>query len=734
MAEAARATKEDLPWHDVDTEYTRSVVGQDTNGSPNLRRVIERAKECERLYDEIEPILVDFSARKRFNQAHVRAFRSRSGLWEKHPDEWPGLAEVMLTCGSAMTVPSRAASFARATRAVLSDRAVALTRHWREEPWFYSAFSVVEDLGRSLLVIEEMESGERFTLYSPGTSTMLHDGTLRFLALLFTNGECYQVCGGALPLGGFSAADLRFFADAVEFDTLVRRLGADRAVGHAKKRTRPLQEVVARNPVEFMSLYAFSATPAMVFRGTRMEFAVGWAQTEAPVDVEACTAALEDDEQVPDTRLVTGAVEISFPDRLPPEAGAVIVAGNRVIVSAFTISRYTEIVRALSGLVSMPDEPTASCSMEMYLAAKSILEHPDPSSLHPSLESEKHEPEPEESGMDSGGLDTANRVMNRIVEAHNEGEEVDPQSIATELDVPVEMVHDLQESLSEVFGRLDQNMPVSDRFGLPPRAMQELTSQAIPKSDRYLRLREPGEVSPIPSELCETSWLYKAVRWLAETIATEGAVSLTAAGYLPTRFVRDAYERRDIPTAFDYEKVERNTDLAESIRPKKEMDWPQLGLVRSMAEHIGLIVVEGSKLRAAGSALLASPEDLYRSLLLAGLRSFDWGEFDGIVSTPIVSRANGFLLYAARKLSGPASDSKWVPSDELVEVFYRAFPNTRPPEREEPTYLWPVSNAVSYRFMRRFACSLGLFETDRADIKRLFRTARLFDTLFEFGG
>lgn len=704
------------------------------------REMIRRSRECERLFEKIEPVVWDYAERKHYNRDVFRAFDSRAELWEDYPDDWEPTVKAMLASGSVFTIPPRPAGFVRSAKSVLGDAEAGLARKWRSQPWSYLAFEVVKDSGESLLTVRRLDSDELIHLYSPAISSLFQEGFRRFIGLLWTNGLCYQMCGIPTPLLAFDDRDVCFFAESVEFGDLARRLSKKRAIdeadyGHGLSR---LSEIVLRNPIEFLGLISFSSTPSTTFRGEALEYAVGWSGDAPAVDPDAVIDALATDEDTPVAIASDEAVEIRLSQALFPDEYVVTLTHDHTILNAFSVDRYREVAHALRDLVSLPSAPLRACSFGLYVAAHKIIGKPDPAALYahaPAMDGDL-----DQGSDDVLDLDEADEVMRHIVQARNEGRQPDTAKLADELGIPTTVVEGLAAALQESLDRIDASFGEVDHLGLPPAAVHELTGGGIPAANGFLSLRDRNPKRPIPDDILATSPQFRLARYLLQTAADEGGIELTRAGYLKRRYLREIQDKRILPPRYSDETVARNPDLASYARPSREMDWLELAITRALTQEAGLILPEDGRLAPGPVAMLDEPEVLYRALLVTAMDTFDWGAFDRIGPTPIVAQTWGFLLYAARTLSGPSSDAAWVDTDVLIDTFYRAFPAAGPPD-QKLAFMWPLTSAVHIRFVARFAAFLGLFEhydsfeREGDDIVRdhRFRTAALFDAVFDYG-
>lgn len=124
---------------------------------------------------------------------------------------------------------------------------------------------------------------------------------------------------------------------------------------------------------------------------------------------------------------------------------------------------------------------------------------------------------------------------------------------------------------------------------------------ARPDGLRALRQEVANRLLNPPAPPADLDDAVAPLRWLLESC--RGGVSLTQAGYLPTRLVADALDR-----FFGHERLYGS--------PRSEVDVHPLGTLREMAQRLRLIARRHRTLRttAAGLKVLSDPMSMWRAV------------------------------------------------------------------------------------------------------------------------
>ncbi len=124
---------------------------------------------------------------------------------------------------------------------------------YTKHPWRYSFAEILEKKEDALFEMEDVMTGERYLLYSPGMqSTEAEQHPRLWFTLVAYNGKCWQTFGLIIPLKAFTVDDIFFFATEINPQIEDEDM---------------LMEEVERNPFPFFMLLSASNMPVVVSRG-----------------------------------------------------------------------------------------------------------------------------------------------------------------------------------------------------------------------------------------------------------------------------------------------------------------------------------------------------------------------------------------------------------------------------------------------------------------------------------
>jgi hypothetical protein len=157
-----------------------------------MKKYLPKENECNgtdaRLYDLIDYVY-EYADRKRLTRGAFKEYYELEDEWKRYPENWE---ETVLSMRAAVAVfgdRKKAAAFVRSFKNELTDAELSLVRKWRSHPWFYAAFTVVDDPGEHFVEAERIgdasstwpngEMPERFLIYSPRISNEYRHGRPR---------------------------------------------------------------------------------------------------------------------------------------------------------------------------------------------------------------------------------------------------------------------------------------------------------------------------------------------------------------------------------------------------------------------------------------------------------------------------------------------------------------------------------------------------------------------------
>lgn len=281
--------------------------------------------------------------------------------------------------------------------------------------------------------------------------------------------------------------------------------------------------------------------------------------------------------------------------------------------------------------------------------------------------------------------------------AHNPAREVtrELESLAAEREF--DSLEDAQ-AFADNFMQQRNQAPVDDFCGLSPDQMSELLYAPL---DSPHLVRFPDVLPGTPDAPAMT--LFNII---VEALGEDG-LKATAKGNLPRGVCMEAAE------ALRPEDVEGHTVLRIS-RPNREDDFPELAVVRRVAQYAGLIRKYKGRflMTRRGREVLdrCGPAGVYPMLLRAYATKFNWAWADGYPELPFIQHSFAFSLYLLSRFGGEDRSSSFY-----EDAFLRAFPalvsevEPRPYSSAEGQ----VRQCFTTRALVRFAWFMGLVTMPR---------------------
>ncbi|MDX9801999.1 MAG: hypothetical protein RBT69_11760 [Spirochaetia bacterium] len=737
--------------------------------------VISECKHSGALLDDILPYAFDYIRRKKMGQPLFSRFKKIMGKGEKYPDNWEDSVLGMLFTGILFGSINNTSAFIRAIKDELADNALSLVRQWKSIPWFYCAYTVVNEFGKDLLEISPVGSSPSFWppdepwdtlfLYSPSTAMNYRKGKKLFISLLWKGKEAFQTYGLIIPFSAINSNDIFFFSDVLS------RLDVPPAKAPLKginDNVSNISSLMGRDPLSYLQLFKWSEAPAV---NTKKE----------PMLVYASVICVSEDVKITDENQWRAAIEKSGDEIesmiFEKDAAALFLGSGspmydpavyvsfpdrRIFLSAMTSEGYKRGKDAVSAICVFPDLPHLSASINITTAAHDILEYDDK-----FLQLQKHfdgkkgvDSRQADSGIDENvpEIEELNAIMNRIVENHNDGIKESDSEIALSLGVKPGLVSSIRKKIDSMFDNTGLSgkssagdAEAADRAGLSPKAFHNLCRSGIPDIKGTFKMHsEEKFLSVILEEGFNFKKLFSDVPvmrfslWFLDKAIKSGSIPATRSGYVGTKIIEQALENRIIKSPFDlsveygFDTESNRQKLDEKFKPKKEIDWPDFLYMRELLEDLSLIKLSNQKFIAAEKAkdLLQVPASLYYYLLEGMFTCFEWAYSDYFTLFSFIQDYSGFLFYCIKTLSKSSRDG-WVSSRDLTSQFMAAVPDIKNQLLGEKTVydgdgLSFIANIVlESLFLNNFAGIFGLIEfRDKKPGDAFFRPSALFNLVF----
>jgi hypothetical protein len=278
-------------------------------------------------------------------------------------------------------------------------------------------------------------------------------------------------------------------------------------------------------------------------------------------------------------------------------------------------------------------------------------------------------------------------------------------------------MEDLNQKMGEFF-RAQNNSPRADFEDYSSLEMHKILHFTF-DTDSPIRFNSLGsdEYAQIP--------ILRQVKRLAEIIAQNGQIKLTAAGYLPIKIVQELYP------------LGAPDEMIENVISKlgKEVDCTPVHLARLLAEASGITKKRKGvlSLTAAGRKIIADDSKLFDSILKSFCQKFNWHYFDNYSddeqSGTIGQLGFGFSLILLSKY-GKIERSERYYADKYFKAFPMMLDTVHPTYGTAQDYCF---NCYCLRTFERFLYHFGLIEIKKG--KRILqeetyiKKTSLFDRL-----
>ena len=747
-----------------------------------------QCKRATTVFNDVHEPGYRYATRKKIGARALKEYVASEELWRDFPDDWEENVVAMLVVGALFGRSDRVAAFLRGTKEEVHGDLLPMVRLWRDRPWVWAFVQVVEDLGDRRLVVEPIGAAPStwrnaddwgpMIVYSRSIAQNYDNGIALFFVQLVDVGPAFATNGVIVPLRGFERTDALFYADVVA--KAGRSARSIPLLGLVDEST-PVSDVAAAYTVPFLALFRYSEMPAVrtphgapgrFISAVDLPDRAGWSEERwrdaAAAAGERISAVLiaDDAEAIEDD-----AEAIVYGDASPMYDPAVYVSRGtkRAFLDARTRDAYDRGRSAAAPLLAFPEQPDVVATFVALAAATEVCGLDETFQDECDVLRRRFEKAIEPTGPPDGidddsdgpapsSIEEAQAIADRLIRNHNDGIREQADAIAADLGIDPAVVESVRRQIEGSLSRMGGTSAgvAADRFGLSPRAFLMLCHGGVPAVDGVLRLRDADELRPEADRIASTYYV-TGVRWLLERAIGEGGLPATKAGYISPRFVSEVYDLGIVLTVWDRDS-ERDVDADErerhheKYRPRKEADLPALLRVRSLAEDADLLVLSGNRFIATDGAydLVDDEPTLYRHLIAAAFRSFDWALNDRLDPSPTLHAMSGFLFYAAgelcdarRPVAGDESGTDWVPVQMLVDRYIAAVPPLAEAVRAESERYTDARDAgiamwtrieLEVYFVDLFGATFGLFETKGAiGEKQYFRTTPLFDAVFDRG-
>ena len=220
----------------------------------DIDAAVDRSVEVSDLLDSLAKVGDHFISwadrRQKLLAGYRRDLRRLRAVADELSDEWHELAEVQVAGMELMRRPAMVRKYLAQHREDLTREQRALFREFMRRPWFWTLFSVADQVrGDVYRVVDHLSDCERL-FYSPALTDLYRQGERLFFTAAYSNGLCCQTFGVVHCHRGFQPYDFPYLAKALRPNIL---------------RAQGLEAAVAARPAYFVLLARWAEIPAAVF-------------------------------------------------------------------------------------------------------------------------------------------------------------------------------------------------------------------------------------------------------------------------------------------------------------------------------------------------------------------------------------------------------------------------------------------------------------------------------------
>lgn len=432
---------------------------------------VDRSVEVSDILDSLSRIgdhFIAWAVGKKLLAGYRRDVRRLHEVAGELSDRWHELAVVQVAGVEFMRRPAMIRKYLAQYGDILVPEQRTLLREFMRRPWFWSLFSVTEQVRGDLYrVVDHLSDCERL-FYSSALTDLTRQGERLFFTGAYSNGLCCQTFGVVHYFRGFQPPDFTYLAKALSPNVL---------------RAQGLEAAVAARPAYYVLLSRWAENPVPVFAGQHLQF-FAHEQAVRSFSVDRCSPDFDIKEVSNPGRLFAGTLR----DRESPFQIAVFYyATDKRVLSVMTTSQdlYREIARLLRGQVELPAEAEWSASPNMAIAGKELPGVRSP--LVKCLEyQELAQPERDEDRAASASLEPINALLQELTNRRNLGVEYRLEELAESYGVEPETARQLEATVTRLDERFEIDLPggIADYRPPPPEVRRRMS--AVPsKSDLF---------------------------------------------------------------------------------------------------------------------------------------------------------------------------------------------------------------------------------------------------------
>ncbi len=300
------------------------------------------------------------------------------------------------------------------------------------QPWRFSFSMIIVIMSTDFFLMEDILTGEKFILFSPGTSDIIKkQKTALWFNLIGFNGYCWQTFGPIVAYKSFQLDDIFFFATELD-----RRLELEEDIARS----------LDKNPVPYMMLLSGANFPLTVHKQDQLI----QSYAEYPV-VQVDTLELKKSFT---SEYSNGVYRLSLKRwGSHPHFAQVFYDEKKkiVLLTACTDRGFTKLVDAINQFgYEFDPEPDIRINMSMLITSEKILKKKIKLNAYHNLFQVDTPPQNKEF------IDKMNAFMGLILPAINAGHTPDIEKSAARAGIDIETARDFYKTVMDKFGQMDR--------------------------------------------------------------------------------------------------------------------------------------------------------------------------------------------------------------------------------------------------------------------------------------
>ncbi len=328
----------------------------------------------------------------------------------------------------------------------------------KNNKWFYSVFEIREKLDNNFFKIFDFAKNTILLLQSEGVAELNKSGAKLFMTLLYNNSACYQTFGLIHFYKGLTGNDFKYFSKLLssEYDN-----------------NNDYSDIIEKNPVPFYLLYLCANVPMVMSKGEEMGMYGSIYITDIieKKDFEK--------ECIIEERDNISLFKIKKLDTHPHFSKFYYnKKNNELCVTSLTLSGYEKAIELLNVFFDLDYKPQYSCTLNMRLEARDILNKDFPPSKYEKLFEQETEKD--------DSLGNINKLIQEVTDAYNNGKEYNIKELAEKYGVDYNNALSLEKFFNEKMKNPINVEGGLDGFVTPPPAKRGAFQSSFTKSDFFV--------------------------------------------------------------------------------------------------------------------------------------------------------------------------------------------------------------------------------------------------------